>query len=72
MSGLFKMLEMCCAPSGLTDSLFSPSDKQAIARACKAVEALHGMTSRIPQLMQQSHLESSEGMRSKRPFCSID
>ncbi|KAF4507031.1 hypothetical protein G6O67_005708 [Ophiocordyceps sinensis] len=35
-------------------------DKQAIARACKAVEALHGMTSRIPQLMQQSHLESSE------------
>ncbi|KJZ71466.1 hypothetical protein HIM_09152 [Hirsutella minnesotensis 3608] len=36
------------------------ADKDVITRACKAVEALHGMTSRVPQLMQQSHLESSE------------
>ncbi|RDA82455.1 hypothetical protein CP532_6869 [Ophiocordyceps camponoti-leonardi (nom. inval.)] len=35
-------------------------DKQSIERACKAVEMLYGMTGRIPQLMHQSHLESSE------------
>ncbi|PHH76444.1 hypothetical protein CDD80_1527 [Ophiocordyceps camponoti-rufipedis] len=35
-------------------------DKQSIVRACRAVDILHGMTSRVPQLMQQSHLESSE------------
>ncbi|RCI14930.1 hypothetical protein L249_7105 [Ophiocordyceps polyrhachis-furcata BCC 54312] len=35
-------------------------DKQSIERACKAVEILHGMTGRVPQLMHQSHLESSE------------
>ncbi|PHH73087.1 hypothetical protein CDD82_5663 [Ophiocordyceps australis] len=34
--------------------------KQTVARACKAVSTLHGMTGRIPQLMQQSHLESSQ------------
>lgn len=34
---------------------------QTIARACRAVNLLHGMTARVPQLMQQSHLESSEG-----------
>ncbi|RDA90418.1 hypothetical protein CP533_6962 [Ophiocordyceps camponoti-saundersi (nom. inval.)] len=38
----------------------SSIDKQSIERACKAVEMLHGMTGRIPQLMHQSHLESSE------------
>lgn len=37
------------------------SEAQVIARGCQAVNTLHGMTSRIPQLMQQSHLESSEG-----------
>ncbi|KAL7927303.1 hypothetical protein ACQKWADRAFT_276320 [Trichoderma austrokoningii] len=36
------------------------ADPQVVARGCQAVNALHGMTSRIPQLMQQSHLESSE------------
>ncbi|KAH6607901.1 hypothetical protein Trco_004214 [Trichoderma cornu-damae] len=36
------------------------SDARVIARGCQAVNTLHGMTSRIPQLMQQSHLESSE------------
>ncbi|KAF4584253.1 Sec7 domain-containing protein [Ophiocordyceps camponoti-floridani] len=35
-------------------------DKQSVVRACRAVDILHGMTSRVPQLMQQSHLESSE------------
>ncbi|KAH7327837.1 hypothetical protein B0I35DRAFT_346322 [Stachybotrys elegans] len=33
---------------------------QAVSRACKAVNILVNMTARIPQLMQQSHLESSE------------
>ncbi|PWI75021.1 Sec7 domain-containing protein [Purpureocillium lilacinum] len=32
---------------------------QTIARACRAVNLLHGMTARVPQLMQQSHLEST-------------
>ncbi|PFH55825.1 hypothetical protein XA68_17561 [Ophiocordyceps unilateralis] len=36
------------------------TDKQSIARACRAVEILQGMTGRVPQLMHQSHLESSE------------
>ncbi|OTA02704.1 ARF GEF2 Gea2 [Trichoderma parareesei] len=35
-------------------------DPQVTARGCQAVNALYGMTARIPQLMQQSHLESSE------------
>ncbi|KOS20640.1 Uncharacterized protein ESCO_006797 [Escovopsis weberi] len=38
----------------------SSGDKQVVARGCQAVTTLHGMTSRIPHLMQQSHLESSE------------
>ncbi|UNI20375.1 GDP/GTP exchange factor for ARF [Purpureocillium takamizusanense] len=33
---------------------------QTIARACRAVNMLHSMTARVPQLMQQSHLETSE------------
>ncbi|UKZ64660.1 uncharacterized protein TrAtP1_005871 [Trichoderma atroviride] len=36
------------------------ADSQVVARGCQAINTLHGMTSRIPQLMQQSHLESSE------------
>ncbi|KAM0247104.1 hypothetical protein ACHAQJ_009982 [Trichoderma viride] len=36
------------------------AEAQVVARGCQAVNALYGMTSRIPQLMQQSHLESSE------------
>jgi brefeldin A-resistance guanine nucleotide exchange factor 1 len=35
-------------------------NKDAIERGCKAVHMLQNMTLRIPQLMQQSHLESSE------------
>ncbi|PTB80831.1 guanine nucleotide exchange factor [Trichoderma longibrachiatum ATCC 18648] len=35
-------------------------DPQVTARGCQAVNTLYGMTARIPQLMQQSHLESSE------------
>ncbi|KAK5998147.1 hypothetical protein PT974_00519 [Cladobotryum mycophilum] len=35
-------------------------DSHAVARGCKAVNTLHNMTSRIPHLMQHSHLESSE------------
>ncbi|KAL6881533.1 hypothetical protein J3F83DRAFT_722627 [Trichoderma novae-zelandiae] len=35
-------------------------ETQVTARGCQAVNTLYGMTARIPQLMQQSHLESSE------------
>jgi brefeldin A-resistance guanine nucleotide exchange factor 1 len=41
--------------------------KEAIERGCKAVNMLQDMTLRIPQLMQQSHLESSEGMNNAFP-----
>lgn len=37
------------------------SDSLSVARACRAVNTLQGMTTRIPRLMQQSHLETSEG-----------
>jgi len=37
------------------------SDKPAVARGVKAVNIIYSMTSRIPQLMKQSHLESNEG-----------
>lgn len=36
------------------------ADQAAIDRGCKAIQTLQNMTSRVPQLMQQSHLESSE------------
>lgn len=39
----------------------SSSDKPAVARGIKAVNIIYSMTSRIPQLMKQSHLESNEG-----------
>lgn len=35
---------------------------EAVARGSKAITILYNMTARIPQLMQQSQLESSEGM----------
>ncbi|KAB5540408.1 hypothetical protein GE09DRAFT_1137057 [Coniochaeta sp. 2T2.1] len=38
----------------------SASDKPAVARGIKAVNIIYSMTSRIPQLMKQSHLESNE------------
>lgn len=37
------------------------SEKPAVARGVKAVNILYSMTSRIPHLMNQSHLESNEG-----------
>ncbi|KAF4125340.1 golgi-specific brefeldin A-resistance guanine nucleotide exchange factor 1 [Geosmithia morbida] len=36
-------------------------DYDAIVRGCKAIEILQNMTGRIPQLIEQSHLEASEG-----------
>jgi hypothetical protein len=44
-----------------SESNILDSEAQVIARGCQAINTLYGMTSRIPQLMQQSHLESSEG-----------
>lgn len=38
----------------------APSEKPAVARGVKAVNILYSMTSRIPHLMNQSHLESNE------------
>ena len=35
-------------------------DEKAVARGCKAINILQNMTARIPQLIEQSHLESSE------------
>lgn len=37
------------------------SDNPAVARGAKAVNIIYDMTSRIPHLMKQSHLENSEG-----------
>lgn len=45
-------------------------DEDAVARGCKAVEILQSISARIPQLMLQSHLESSQGTFSL--FFSID
>jgi brefeldin A-resistance guanine nucleotide exchange factor 1 len=39
----------------------APNEKPAVARGVKAVNILYTMTSRIPHLMNQSHLESNEG-----------
>ncbi|KAG6054890.1 hypothetical protein E4U32_006633 [Claviceps aff. humidiphila group G2b] len=35
-------------------------DDAAVGRGCEAINILQGMTSRVPQLMQQSRLESNE------------
>ncbi len=45
------------------------SQNEAIARGVKAISMIYDMTARIPQLMKQSHLESSEG-ESSRSFGS--
>lgn len=37
------------------------SENPVVQRAIKAVHIIYSMTSRIPQLMKQSHLESNEG-----------
>lgn len=36
-------------------------DIQAVDRGCRAVDTLYNITARIPQLVQQSHLENNEG-----------
>lgn len=36
-------------------------DEKAVSRGCKAINILQNMTGRVPQLIEQSHLESSEG-----------
>ncbi|KAG5953945.1 hypothetical protein E4U53_006482 [Claviceps sorghi] len=38
----------------------SKNDDTAIVRGCEAISTLSGITARVPQLMQQSRLESSE------------
>lgn len=37
-----------------------PSDNAIVSRGVKAINLIHNMTSRIPHLMKQSHLEASE------------
>lgn len=39
------------------------SENPVVQRAVQAVNIIYNMTSRIPQLMKQSHLESNEGKR---------
>lgn len=39
----------------------TPSDNAIVSRGVKAIGIIYNMTSRIPHLMKQSHLESSEG-----------
>lgn len=39
-----------------------PSENPAVQRGIKAVNIIYSMTSRIPQLMKQSHLENNEGV----------
>lgn len=45
--------------SVLTD--LENSDNAVVLRGVKAINLIHNMTSRIPHLMKQSHLEASEG-----------
>jgi hypothetical protein len=40
-----------------------------VQRGIKAVNIIYSMTSRIPQLMKQSHLENNEGRSIFRSFC---
>jgi brefeldin A-resistance guanine nucleotide exchange factor 1 len=41
--------------------LTKSSENAVVERGVKAVNSIYGMTSRIPNLMKQSHLESKEG-----------
>lgn len=41
--------------------LIESSENAVVERGVKALNAIYRMTARIPHLMQQSHLESSEG-----------
>lgn len=48
--------------SSRIDLLTDPnSDNAVVSRGVKAINLIHNMTSRIPHLMKQSHLEASEG-----------
>ncbi|KAI1857702.1 hypothetical protein JX265_011117 [Neoarthrinium moseri] len=38
----------------------TPSENAVVSRGVKAINLIHNMTARIPHLMKQSHLESSE------------
>jgi len=49
-----------------------PVDNELISRGLKAVTIIYSMTGRIPQLMKQSHLESSEGKCDFSPFCHLN
>lgn len=46
--------------------LITDRNAETVARGVKAVTILYNMTARIPQLMQQSQLESSEGASNNR------
>ena len=46
--------------AAVSDSLCS--ENVAVQRGIKAVNLIYNMTSRIPHLMKQSHLESNEGL----------
>jgi brefeldin A-resistance guanine nucleotide exchange factor 1 len=52
--------KIACLPERIEANPAS-SDKPVVTRGVKAVEIIYSMTSRVPQLMKQSHLESSEG-----------
>jgi hypothetical protein len=45
------------------------SENAIVERGVKALDNIYRMTARIPHLMKQSHLESSEGGRSVPMIC---
>ena len=44
------------------------SENAVVERGVKALNNIYRMTERIPHLMKQSHLESSEGEQSRPSF----
>lgn len=57
----FLVLEVVSGGSWLLTPTFS--ENAVVERGVKALNNVYRMTARIPHLMKQSHLESSEGMR---------
>lgn len=49
--------------------LIGSSENAIVERGVKAVNLIYHMTSRVPNLMKQSHLESKEGKRIPFPLC---
>lgn len=55
------MQSMSCATLRVKQLLTFCRDNPIVQRGIKAVNIIYSMTSRIPQLMSQSHLETNEG-----------